>query len=113
MKYLTFLLLLTLSATAFAGEIQRFFQMFTEVGCAKTLNSMAINEPMLLCGQCVRMMLSVTKVNDPACADNLKLDYTHTEMNRIFQCCISLGWIRIKIEGIMEVLKITNPSMEF
>ncbi|KAF8763980.1 hypothetical protein HNY73_022104 [Argiope bruennichi] len=68
MKYLIFLLLLTLSATAFAGEIQRVFRMFTEVGCAKTYNSMDINEPMLLCGQCVRTVLSVTKVNDPACA---------------------------------------------
>ncbi|CAL1285025.1 unnamed protein product [Larinioides sclopetarius] len=68
MKYLAFLLFLTLSATAYAGEIQRFFQMFTDVGCANKGNSMAINEPMLLCGQCVRMILSVNKVGDPACA---------------------------------------------
>ncbi|KAF8763977.1 hypothetical protein HNY73_022101 [Argiope bruennichi] len=69
MKYLAlFLLFLALSSATYAGEVQRFFQMFTDVGCAKTSNSLAINEPMLLCGQCVRMNLRVTKVNDPACA---------------------------------------------
>ncbi|CAL1285022.1 unnamed protein product [Larinioides sclopetarius] len=68
MKYLALLMFLALSGAAFAGEIQRFFQMFTDVGCANKGNSMAINEPMLLCGQCVRMILSVNKVGDPACA---------------------------------------------
>ncbi|KAF8763975.1 hypothetical protein HNY73_022099 [Argiope bruennichi] len=67
-KYLAFLLFLTLSATVYAGEIQRFFRMFTEVGCAKTHTSMDIDEPMLICGQCVRMILNVKKVNDPLCA---------------------------------------------
>ncbi|GBM33807.1 hypothetical protein AVEN_76178-1 [Araneus ventricosus] len=68
MKYLALLFFLTLSSTAFAGEIQRLFQMFTEVGCAKTHDFMAINEPMLLCGQCVRMILDVEKSSDPLCA---------------------------------------------